>query len=380
MKLHTIHTETFDYLAPETACRFVALARDIAQYGENPAYLVGAVAFGIDQHDQSFFIPTANTIPDAIKNTLTDLQTIGGGHPSVHAEMHAMECLPPFKRVSFAISRPPCPTCLEGISELRNFHSAHGTVDSLFIDSHSLNDPSTQDKWDISKKMVENIAENGHIGVTFLNLETRIWEVFTPRALDTLHAETENPLFFKYHSRAKALEDFNLAYLLAHTIEMATHSTIPDNQEAATALGRTHDGEWVTISASASLPPGFTVQQHNALLAQDSSRTKRSYQYKMSAAKRVMIAAIKEGILLENGILVCSTPPQSGMLVNAIDYGLRTFITPPMTFSPQSPDHMAFLQLQQAGILNHRIVKPKKTDRSLPVDQSDTLLEWNYEF
>jgi len=359
MGLHALHYRDFDYSAPDTAFYFTSMAQKIAQHGGNPKYLVGSVIFGIDQNNKTFFIPTTNAIPRGISEKFSSDDMIGTGHPSVHAEMHGMALLPPFKQISFALSKPPCPTCLEGLSELRNFRPEQGRVDSIFVDDHCLDNPATQEKWSLSQKMVHSISQKGHIGVFFLHLKAKTSKPFSLSCENAVLNLTENLILVETLHTTQDFDQFDLAYYMKAAEQLAEISSLPQNKEAVIGIGKNAHGTWITIGATASLPPGFTYETDKHVLDKDTAIKKKSYQYKMSAAKRVMMAAIKLGVHFGEGGLICTTPPPSGMVLNAFAYGVRTIVTLPITTALGDKDAMALSQLHHAGLLTHRIINPK---------------------
>lgn len=364
-QLNRVNYVDFDYESKGTLFDFARQAEAFEQHSQHETYKVCSIIFGVDSGGRTFFIPTVNTIPPIIQKQLGPITSIGAGHPSVHAEFLGIELLPRFQRISFVMSRSVCPTCEEAISVLHNFKPKDGKVDAIYFNSRSLSGQdemskrSTQ-KWKISRKMLVRIAKQGRIQFSLVNPNAeRVTSRYKLEKEERPFAPMENPIAFDVMD-IDVFEDFNHAAVLGEAEIIAHRSTLEDNEEAAIVVGqRKSDGRWVKISASASLPPGFTYAEDQLLLDSDREREKRSYNYRMSALKLALVAAIKEGVDLETGAAYCTTVPISGMMINAVSYGIKTIITPFMDLDEDNPDHDALKLLSESNIITHRMIEPE---------------------
>ena len=359
---HPRYDLDFNYNDPKTAITFMRKACGAEEHGMNSQYPVGCAIFGIDKQDRPFYILTPNTIPEIIQEKLSHEDALVDGHPTVHAEMEGVILLPPFKRISFCVSRPVCPTCLEGISELKNIKPEDGTVDTVHIDSASLKIGSTQEKWEQSSNMIKKIAKRGQLGVAFLDIQTGEKEWFVKRP--SLKKKSSRPVYIENAVQIDeiegehSLESFSLKDAMGLAQAAAKNSTVIPG-EGVIILGRDAQNKWHAIQAACSLPPGFSARSDKDLFEQDRQQTKRTYQYLMPALKRAMMAAIKGGISLEGGVVVATRVPPSGMMVNAIGYGLETLVTPHGKLDMGQSNHKQLAQFVHKGILEHQPVDAK---------------------
>lgn len=359
--LNEVHYENFDYNSKDTVFRFTELAKTFENQSHHKDYQVGCITFGIDDQGQTFYIPTVNAIPDIILEKLGNIDSIGDGHPTVHAEMQGLYLLPEFERVSIITSRPECPTCLQGISELKRFAAPHKHVDGVYFDGRSLSangdmSQRTIANWNISRNMLERVADRGYLPISIVKPSKKIIRKHnegkhTPGT--TKH--DDDAIVFETAETAQSLNDFDFATLMQEAGEIAKTSQIPGNEEAVIAIGRKEsDNSWVKIGACATVPPGFN-EQDIPLLASYKKERKRSHAFGLSSAKRVMMAAIAEHVSFTEGALISTHKlPISGMQINAVGYGLRRFVTPSMPLDIQNnPDHLALHEMSDAGIIEH---------------------------
>lgn len=356
---------------------FLKLARTMEDRSDHHTYKVGCVAFGRHEDGRTFWLATANTIPQALKAAgySADNPNIGDGHATIHAEMNAIERLPPFASVSFAVSRPPCPTCLQAMSELHTFMPDKGCVkrivfDKRVLEANSVMDAKSINKWNKARDIVWDTAKYGGLALMMLDpltLQKRTWPpAAPPQSRTTIKCV---PL-----AAVKTLADIDMAALMNTVTEYAQEVSGLGHDKASMVVGKDAGGAWNAILASAGLPPGFDENRAHSFRSREGRIGKSSYRYIMSATKRAMIAAIKLGISLEGGALLSTSPPRSGMLVNAIGYGLKTLILPEI-YKPQiesllahqaggrdipegvdDPDLWAVSQCLRAGVIHYNVV------------------------
>lgn len=383
--LGKVHYLDFQYGSSEAATFFTNLSKQIEELSDHHSYKVGAIAYGVDKNGKTFYVPSVNTIPDPLKEHFNTHDKLGDGHPSIHAEMMAMLTLPQFEKASFALSKSPCPTCFEGMSEIRNFKPHNGLIDTVYYDGESLQSAEAQKKWKIAEAMLKTIGKRGRIGLCEVNLNTDEIATITTYPTYSKMVNVENPITIMPIDDIDHLEEADIPRLMGLASNIAKSSTLKGNKEAALALGRNREGKHVIICAAASLPPGFSELKNGNLQAFDEINGKSAYNYKLSAAKRVMMAAVKEGIELQNGSLICTTVPISGMLINATAYGLSQIILPEgiKLDTANNMDHKA---LQQLGIrrIIHVIETPTENvfldnQRSFPNKIRERELELDFE-
>ena len=317
----------------EIAADLIKLASKIEKYGENSAYPVGAVYWGTDIDGRKFILPTVNTIPDRIKDHLPEgEERIGYGendsHATAHAEMVGINIMPKIKEVSLALRVSPCTTCQEGLSVFSSSHHHSGHINAIYFDDSTLEEPAAKKLWQYSSKMLPEIAKNGKIGLFSIDTDTA--EI--KKEIAPIHNEghkdvlIENPVQVQVLLDVKSFDEIDTSEILLMTKRAAKKSTIPNNKEATTLITEV-DGKFIAITAAAALPPGFKASESKQHFEHDENTKKRTYKYVMDALKRCKMTAKALGLNTQNSMAVCTRTPTSGMLINAVLYGVDKLVT-----------------------------------------------------
>ncbi|MBX2833585.1 MAG: hypothetical protein KTR28_01295 [Micavibrio sp.] len=319
----------FNYNDPQTAIQFTQMAKNISVYGQNSSYPVGGVYWGIDKNDRKFFVPCVNTIPTPIKETLGENEEhIARSHATAHAEMVGLNLLPPYKKLSEATDKSPCPTCMEGLCELSNSKYTDAKLDAVYFDKASLDGEAAQEKWKFSKNMLKPITQNGRVGLMSVDLKNKkIEQVINDIPdEDTPKAELENEIEVRVLKGITSFDQIDTKAILRNTIQAAKNSTIPSNKEATTLIVE-HEGQFFTITAAASLPPGFKAKDSQQHFEYDKKTEKRSYLFQEDSLIRCKVTARALGLNTKGAAMVCTRTPSSGMMINAVLYGIKKMIT-----------------------------------------------------
>ncbi len=364
LALNTVHYADFDYAARDSAIKAVRLAKTIERRGDNAEYKVGSVLFGIDDHGRTFFVPTVNTTPMLITQKLGRDVKIGTSHSTEHGEMVGLRSAPKFIKASLAVSRNTCPTCLSCVSEFNGFSPENGVVERIYGDSRSLALRDIMSKLSVSKHriakpMLEEIADKGKIPYYYINPDRkRIKHRYGPADFEYV-PRVESPILAARQDGVSHINEFQLDVLLGNAMELAKTGPLPDDTEAAILIAKNANGTFYTIGATAAMPPGFVFGRDQSHLGYHDTHDKRSYKYVVHPISRVLIAAAKLGLTCENGALVTTYTPDSGMLINAIGAGVPNIVTPRShAHTSTNPDFAALTQLTEAGIIRHSALTP----------------------
>lgn len=357
----------FDYDDPQTAFEFTQMAVNIHKFGQNTSYPVGCVYWGIDENDRKFFVPCVNTIPQKIKDTLDEGEEhIAGSHATAHAEMVGLNIVPPYKKLSEATDKSPCPTCMEGLCELSNTVFTSRRIDAVYFDNASLEGDKAQELWEFSSKMLKPIAQNGRVGLIALDLKNKeIAQTIAPIPKQgTPKVKLENPIEVKILEGITSFDQINTQAILAQTKAAAKSSTIPSNQEATTLILE-HEGEFYAITAAASLPPGFKASESMHLLNHDLHTKKRSYLFQEDSLKRCKVTAKAMGLNTNGSMMICTQIPKGGMMINATLYGVDKLITKnKLTIDFDKEGHKVLLELTgytgKPAIIKHEAANDSK--------------------
>lgn len=354
VELNTVIYEDFDPNDEATKLRFTQMANEISEQSEHDKYKVGSVIFGVDDEGKTFYIPTVNTIPKVLKDAgFSNDHKLAGGHPSMHAEMVGMSLLPKnFKSISFALNVPPCPTCFQGMTEIKNLRKPQYTrsIEGVYFDWGNVEKrPEVMKKWLQSLPILRemNNRDKGRVGLNSVHLgDKRIEYEIAPSGGQA------KPDHGQSNRRKKGERTyFELFGILEEMLHQSQYKDYT-NEKGAFLIGRDRKGEIVNIGATSRLPQGFYYDQDRHLIGK-SIEDKPSYNFMMSATKRALMACFKRGVDLDDGILLSTDVPVADQLINVIGAGVRTIITSPIDLDPNNKNHMALKELRELGVISH---------------------------
>lgn len=344
-----IDLDNFDPASEETAVAMTRLALEIEKYGQNSKYPVGVAMWGKDKDNRIFMIPAVNTIPQKIKDHLAakngepeniripSKEEIAGSHMSAHGEFMGLLAVPfGFQSLYVATSRAFCATCGEALCELGNSNHHRGNIEMLYSASGALHDKGHEHhkeavkKWGFAKPILRNVFGKGKVGMALIDTKAgKIVEhiaPFVPKRERGVYSE--NPVEIEELEGITSFDQIDMTKILKLTKQHAKSSKTPRKVEAVTLIQQDPlNGKFYRITASASLPPGFRMSESKKFFEHDEHTEKRSYLYLMDALKRSKIAAIDMGLNTHGAKAVCTRIPTSGMLVNAVEYGITDFYT-----------------------------------------------------
>lgn len=286
---------------------------------------IGAALYtgSTDNFDESHIFSASSGISTRLSSVISHGDTISGHGPTTHAEMRLLHH---HSGKALAITDPPCPDCMNGItlSNVDNiiilnqgFHNAWFEHNHSYFMEHSL--PIAQQAGIRLFTMGLNDQEPYEIpaGPQSPKLTRRRFEniAFPDNTIDLLPAEE----------------------LLQHAIFLGRTSSLGSNFNGAIAIGRNKQQTLTALSAVSDLPPGMTTDTATNI-EQNLDRLK--YMLPVHAVKGLLIRAPSADVSLTGGTIYSRYLPPANILIDCVDSGVeRLFFTDLHSADPYDYPH-----------------------------------------
>lgn len=275
-------------------------AVDVVESSLHPTNKIAATVFGTDCDGNPFSVSHTNYWPDKIEKEIGTESRIGNASGTIHAETAAILAAPYTEGASICVTDPFCPNCAKNIAE--------AGIKTVYIDHKGFDKDFIVRRENVFDDMSMRICERAGINVYQLwRKEKRLEPIFeTP---EDYTPPEENPVI---------VEKTTIKSIAAFEKHIKGTGSALRSIKHAIAIARDKNGRHYIMTARAHPVLGFTLEQNLSEIENPQGK----YSFIQEPVNRLLMAAPRHGLKIQDGFLYASQLPTSREQVNIVGANL----------------------------------------------------------
>lgn len=316
---------------PMTFSPFEQMQRavNVVLNSSHPTNKIAATVFGTDRDGNPFSVSHTNYWPEKIEKEIGTELRVGNASGTIHAETAAILAAPHTDGASICVTDPFCPNCAKNIAE--------AGIKTIYIDHKGFDKDFITRRENVFDDMSMRICERAGISVYQLwRKEERLEPILEPPA--NYSPPEENPVIIET-TPIKSAESFK-----RHL--NASRNALRGIKHAV-AIACDREGRTYVMTARAHPVLGFTLQQN----LNEIEKPQGKYSFIQEPVNRLLMAAPRHGLKIQNGLLYASQLPTSREQVNIVGANLTEIYIGEKDKARDDYASQAMAQLQSHNIL-----------------------------
>lgn len=313
----------------DTSFNLMQAAVDIVAQSPHPTNKIAATLAGTGRDGAAFAVSMTNLWPAPIEQNLGRDTRVGNSSGTIHAETACILTAPLTEGASLYVTDPPCPNCIKNMAE--------AGIRQLYIDHKGFDKDFALRRGHHFQHMAMQICEKAGISVYVVyRKDQKIKPVL--EISDGFKPAVEKPL------RIEKIPGGNIDTATFNSY-IKSRQKLYEPQAFALCFARDASGDIFVLSAEPHPTIGYTTKTLE--------EPEGKYSFIMEPVNRLIMAAARHGLKIENDYLYSSRIPTAREQVNMAGADLSKIHIGDMTECRDNDGLAAMQQLKEAGIIQY---------------------------